>query len=341
MSKILDLSNSQTDLNSNYNEAISLHNQIIESGNAAATSLLEMCRCLKRMRDLKLYTALDFGSFEDYAEQMAGIKKRQAYKYIYTYEQFGDSFLQKNASLGVTKLELLAQIPAMDRDDFMEENKIEELSVKEFKELSEKYKQRGEQLSLLQAENEELKAEKDTASEEEENSEAEARERIFKKQSEELEKKESELRKLKEKLINLEQEQSKPVAPSEAEIKKIKKEAKIEAEDKAKAAIEKARIETEEKIKKAEQDKANVESQLKAIQEEHNAAKERAAKLEKELKLKSSAVSTEVMVHFEELKATVSKIVKKIQELKSEDEETAQKLSGGIIKFLDQVKQII
>lgn len=81
----------------------------------AAGALLEMCQGLKQMRDTKLYLQLNMPTFDAYCEDKVGIKARQAYTYISTYEKLGSTVLQSNANLGITKLELIAQLPAPDR----------------------------------------------------------------------------------------------------------------------------------------------------------------------------------------------------------------------------------
>lgn len=325
MSRVFeDYTAQQSGLSEGYQEAISLHNQIVESGNTAATYLLEMARGLKRMRDQKLYTALGYTSFEDYAEQMAGIKQRQAYKYIATYERFGEKFLLDHGSLGITKLELLAQIPATDLTDFEEEHPVEDLSVSQLKELTEKYRNQGEQMSLLQDENDKLKAEQaktpDSA---------------------------AEITALQEKIAQL--EQASTALPDEKELKKIQKEAEKAAKAKVQTDLDKAKRDAAEKIRKAETDavskiqkaeaeRSAAEQRLQAISAEQSAAEERAKKLEKELRLTSSAATQEVMIHFDYLQSTVNKILTKIQQVKADDPETAVKLAGAMVKLFDKVE---
>ena len=74
-----------TELSAVWQEAMQLHSNIMAARGAAASALVDSCRMLKEMRDKKLYTALGFEDFGAYAEQMAGIKQRQAYNYIKVY----------------------------------------------------------------------------------------------------------------------------------------------------------------------------------------------------------------------------------------------------------------
>lgn len=116
-------------------QAMQLHSDIMANMRAAATAMVEFCRQLKEMRDRKLYSALGFARFEDYAEQAVGIKWRQAYNYIQVYERLSPQLLEQNAGLGVTKLLLLTQVSAPDRAEFAGENDLAGMTVEEIKAL--------------------------------------------------------------------------------------------------------------------------------------------------------------------------------------------------------------
>ena len=68
-------------------EAIGLHYEIVSAAQAAASSLLDLGRKLKRMRDSGKYKALGFETFGDYTEQAVHIRQRQAYTYISVVEK--------------------------------------------------------------------------------------------------------------------------------------------------------------------------------------------------------------------------------------------------------------
>ena len=129
--------------------AIELHNSIVSAMKEAALALVSLCENLKRMRDTGQYKALGFEKFEDYTEQACRIKKRQAYNYIATYERLGGTFLQSNAQLGITKLQLLTEVCAVDRADFAEQNDLEGMSVSEIKKLIAENKEYSEQISIF------------------------------------------------------------------------------------------------------------------------------------------------------------------------------------------------
>ena len=121
-------------------EAYSIHQRILTNGKIVQSALLDMCKDLKRMRDEGLYQELGYDTFEDYSEQACGIKQRQAYSYISAYEKLGERYMQENASLGITKLELISQISSYEREEFLEKNDVEELSTRELKKQVEEFK---------------------------------------------------------------------------------------------------------------------------------------------------------------------------------------------------------
>ena len=129
-------------------QALLTHNRILANGQIAAQALIAVCEDLKRMRDEKLYEELEYDSFEDYAEQACGIKQRQAYSYIAAYERLGTNYLRQHSELGITKLELLSQIPDYEREDFTAAVDVEDISTRELKEEVQKWKNQFEQLSL-------------------------------------------------------------------------------------------------------------------------------------------------------------------------------------------------
>lgn len=132
-----------------YETALELHEAIVHSAQAAALSLMEMCRGLKKMRDTRLYESLGHSSFDDYCEKMAGIRARQAYTYIAVYERFGEARLAANASLGVTKLELISRLPFSEQDSVLEEAGLEGMSVAQLRAMAEQYRTVGHQEDML------------------------------------------------------------------------------------------------------------------------------------------------------------------------------------------------
>lgn len=137
-------------------DALELHYEIIAKGNLAASAMVDFCKSLKKMRDERKYLLLGHDSFEEYVEQEVGLKQRQAYSYIQAFESLGESFLQSNAKLGISKLSMLAALPWHERDDVLENNDIGEMSTRELKETIDKLHDTQEQLSLITEERDKL-----------------------------------------------------------------------------------------------------------------------------------------------------------------------------------------
>lgn len=144
----------------NKEKAFLVHNRILANGQIIGNALLEICRDLKTMRDDNLFTELGYETFEDYSEKACGIKQRQAYSYISAYEKLGEKFIEEKSDWGITKLELISQISSYEREEFLAENNVDELSVRELKKQVDDFKNQIEQLSFnlesTEAENKEL-----------------------------------------------------------------------------------------------------------------------------------------------------------------------------------------
>lgn len=139
-------------------EAVLLTERIKDNGRTAVNAVCNIGKDLRRMKNGGLYVHLGYATFEDYAEKEFDLKRRQAYLYISVYEKLGEDFVQSNAQLGITKLAMLTTVNAEERAEIIENNDIKAMNTKEFDELLAKYKEQGEQLSMLEDENNELKA---------------------------------------------------------------------------------------------------------------------------------------------------------------------------------------
>lgn len=129
-------------------KAYEVHARIMANGQVLQNTLLEICKDLKTMRDEKLYSSLGYSTFEDYAENACGIKQRQAYSYISTYEKLGEKLINDMENVGITKLALISEISSYERDEFINQTDIENSTVKELKAKVEEFKKQTEQLTL-------------------------------------------------------------------------------------------------------------------------------------------------------------------------------------------------
>ena len=285
-----------------------------------ALPIFDMCKDLKHMRDEGLYQELGYDTFEDYSEQACGIKQRQAYSYISAYEKLGEGYMQENASLGITKLELISQISSYEREEFLEKNDVEELSTRELKKQVEEFKNQIEQLTFnfesASKENAELTqqlkdiqdnmvdstitAEIDTES---------IKEAVSKAVEEAKAKTADEITKLKDQLKE-----------QQAKVKKV--------EDSKKAEIKKATAEANEKANK----------KIDKLLKEKNDADE---KLQEALKSAKAANADEdvtaVRFLFNNLQSTANEIKGHLMKISQKDKDQADKLSAVMLKALASI----
>ncbi|MGN0608359.1 MAG: DUF3102 domain-containing protein [Oscillospiraceae bacterium] len=335
------------DVNSpEYTEALTLHQQIITNGTIAANAIYEMGSCLKRMKEDKLYTALGYDSFDEYCEDKAKIKSRQAYTYIAVCEKFGKEFLQSNANLGITKLELLTHVNPLDRAEFMENTDVGEMSVSELKaeidRLQRENGEKGEQISFLQSTVEEKEGKL---------SSAEGRIKNLEKELDELDTEYSdacdtnniatnEINSLKKELEELRNRPAEVAVadPDPEEVNKRVSEALAKNDKKHKKEVKAL----EAKIKEYESSAANIkdgyEKKLQALSEkldnEKTAADDRIKALEEQIKTagEADAALIEFKFYFNEVQETLKKFVGVLGRV--EDAEKREKFRAAAEKFI-------
>lgn len=326
--------------------AIELHTQIMQHGKTAATAMVEFSRGLKRMRDEKLYEALGCTSFDVYVDEVVGIGQRQAYTYIRALEQLGPSLMEEQAHLGITKLEILAQVYAVDRAAFLEENNVEEMSVKEMRELTAKLKDTGEQLSFMTEENERLKEELADGHSTALNDAAEHIDDLKRRISEleaQLEESDEKDEHFAERLREAHEEGQKAEKKrAEAEKRAAVAAAEKKAAEKYNQAIataNAAKKQAEDALKEAKREAYERVAKLTAAAHaEKSATAARAAELEKRLKIAADPDTTAVAVYVEEVGGLLNKALAKITAVKQRDGESGAKLAGAMCRVMDTVR---
>lgn len=300
-----------------YQKAYELHSKIMANAEVAAGALLEMCRSLKEMRDTKLYMQFGISGFDEYCEQKVGIRARQAYTYISTYEKLGSTVLQSNANLGITKLELIAQLPALERAEELSSNTFDGMSVKEIRELVRKSKEQSEQLSILTEEKAEI-----------ENKAEQAEKKYFDLLSEQTAQKLESENRISELNRRIEELENQPVEvavvqPSLEDMEKIRNKirAEVQKENITQADIDKA---VEAAIKKEKsQAKAKINKQLEKLKAEKEemqraaeASKNKLDELQKKIQISDPAKSKAV-IYFEAMQQDYNNMISAIDEILS------------------------
>lgn len=312
-----------------YREAMELHAQIMQSGKLAAAAMVDFARGLKRMRDDRLYLALGLETFDQYADEVVGIGKRQAYTYIRGLEQLGPRMMEEHASLGITKLEILTQVYALDREEFLAEHNVEDMSAREMRELVEKLKNKGEQLEFAFAENARLKEELEAAKSEP----------VVADVAGTIEGQAAKIEELERRLSEADAARVSAVAAAE---KAARKAAATAEREKVKGEIAKAEKEKKEAIQKLESVKKEADErvhQITAVTEaEREAQLQRAKELEHKLKIAADPDTTAVAVYVDELQGLLGKAVARIRAVRAKDGDTGAKLGAAMIKVLDAAK---
>lgn len=351
MSEIITVpENEITDL---YNEAVKTHREIMVNGAIAAEALLKLCKNLKHMRDNKLYEQLGYEKFESYCEEMAGIKERMAYTYISTYENLGDSVLQSNAKLGITKLNLLTGMNPVERAEGLADGTFENMSVSEIKELIKKNREQGEQITLLtlQLENEKNEASADTDETDKLNELKTEFEKNYKEMSakkaeeikaleEELHKKESahkiELEQLSETISTELREQLSEEIKAEMSAEHSSADNSEEIQKQIEAAVTAAKKEAEKEVKAKLKEKSDKQAEkIKALEDAITAAGTEKEKLQKQLAL-SDSKSAKAMVYIDALQNNFNALFAIIAEM---DEEQQNKFKGAVLKLTSAMQK--
>lgn len=285
--------------------------------------MISLCENLKLMRDKHLYEALGFETFDTYTEQACGIKRRQAYNYISTYEKLGGTVLQSNAQLGITKLQLLTEVCAVDRDDFVAENDLAGMSVKEIKELVEKSKQQGEQLALLGDElndsnnaQKSLQADKQNLTDEN---------KLLHKRIKELESKPVEVAVQEPTQAQIEAAAKSKINSLKASFEKEKQNAVEEA---VKQATEKTKSSVKETLEK------DYKAKLESIEKERQAALDKAKQLAIKLDKNADADLVAATLYFNELQSHLKKFINSVEKICETNSAQGEKLKQIAQNFL-------
>lgn len=311
------------------NEAVELHLDIRKNGELAASALVEFAKGLKQMRDKRLYTELGFETFEEYVENAVGIRQRQAYNYIQVLENLGESVLQSNATLGITKLKILSELPRPEREEFLAENDIEGMSTREMKEAAAKLVQVEEQLTFVTSENERLQRENAELKEECADSD-----NMIDEQDDEIIRLKKELKEAQERPVETAVREPSPEEIAEMTAKAVKDEQKRAAKE-LKAKVDQLTEEKKQAVSAAEE---KAKKQLAELEEKYKAViasteQERAdfaaklADVEKSSKVTANPEVLKFSVYYE----TVQKNIEAMQAIiKGVDAETGEKLKAAL-----------
>lgn len=343
MSEIINIE--AKDVTEVYEDALQTHQRIMANSEICARSLFEVCKDLKKMRDKKLYEQFGYETFDNYCENMAGVKSRMAYNYISAYENLGATVLQSNAHLGITKLNLIAGMNPVERAEGLHDGTFENMSVSEIKELVKKNKEMGEQIDLLK---EQLEEAQSTDNEQEccdESAETDTEKEDLKKKNEELIKMlhekdsqhEKELKNLRDDIEDelreeIEEEYKSKLADEPAETEDNS--AEIQKQIDEAVATAKKETEKEVKAKYSEKEKKQKEK-IKALEDAISSADADKKTLEKQLAL-SDTKSAKAMVYIQSIQDNFNSLFALISDM---DAEQQDKFKGAVLKLTNVMQE--
>ena len=320
-------------------EAEYLHYEILRNGNDAAEAMCSLAMNLKKMRDERLYEELGFDSFENYTEKAVGLKKSQAYDYIKALETLGEDVFRSTGRLGITKVKALCAFSPTQAEQFVNENNVDEMTVKELNAKVEELTKQGEQLTL-DLDNAKNSSEEELQKLRDEIYDLEVANEHLEKENEELKNKptevavrepsEEEITKYSEKAVD---EAKKEYTQKLADAEKAKNTAEKQLKDAEKKHSEELKKAKADALKAARDEAAKENSQLA---DEIAKVKQHSAELEKQLKLSASPEITRFSFYFEAVQNDISKLKEALSKI--DDAETAAKLKANMCRFADTLK---
>ena len=345
-------------------EAIGLHYEIVSAAQAAASSLLDLGRKLKRMRDSGKYKALGFETFGDYTEQAVHIRQRQAYTYISVVENVPARLVEENAAAGVTKLALLAKLGPADQQEVAGQD-LAHITVTELKQIIEEKNGLAEQLSLLQEETKpDAEAESSEVDMEALRAEAleQARAEVAAEHRKELAKQSRRLQ--QDHLEEMDRQMHKVAADQQDALECRMREYRQSTDREAEEKVRKIRAEAQEKIKKAKAEAAQEaekkleeerqaarrdqeerdRADLEAARQEAEAARTQAEKIARKLQLAHSEESIRFALLFEQLQNAAQEMMDLVDALTAagRDEEATRlrtALAGALQALAGQMNE--
>lgn len=300
---------------------------------AQTMALIYIVEIGRRLAEAK--SALPYGKWGEWLKEEVGFSQSTANNYMRLFEEYGASQIsifgasvdsQTFANLPYSKALQLLAVPQEEREDFAKEVGASDLSVKELKEaIAERDRARKEAREAKERE-EELadklaEAEAATAAAEEKAAEAKKLRGTLETMASDLERAKKNASDLRDKLKKAETD---PKIPK-ATLDKIKADATEAAKKAAEAENEKALKDAKERatIAEAEALKAKLDAQK---------AQRSLEEAQKKLKTASPEV-TAFKALFDSMQTTAAKLHSMIDTIRSNDPETADKLSAALKAF--------
>lgn len=305
-------------------------------------SLLSQAQCLlltfaieigRRLHEAK--SLLPHGEWGNWLKEKVGFSQSSANNYMKIFEEYGDEQItlfgavpnsQTLGNLPYTKALKLLALPSEEREEFVSENKVEEMSSRELEQAIRERNEAREALKKAQEEKEELQElldSKENYEEAAEEAKAEAdrlREEKEKAEADLIKAKDKE-KKAKEALKKLKENPEIPDSVTE----KIKAEAEAKASEKAKKELESTIETANKKIDEAVKKQREAEKSAADVQSQYD-------ELIKRQKMNDPDVM-EFKVYFRQAQEVQGKLRRLLENIRGKDPETAKGLIEALHKL--------
>lgn len=104
---------------------------------------------LSVIKDTKSYSEKRYNNFEEYAENELGYSKRHANRFIKISREYSGTSMSQMPKLGITKLISLAELPVEEREEFIDNNPVEDMTTRELQEAIKKNKELESQFEVF------------------------------------------------------------------------------------------------------------------------------------------------------------------------------------------------
>lgn len=307
--------------------------EVIELTEQAQTMMvcyvIEIGRRLKEAKSM-----LGHGEWGSWLKTKVNYSQSTADNYMKIFDEYGNdqiSFfgLAKSQTLGnlpYTKALKLLAVPSDEREEFIKENNVEELSTRELDRLIEEKKQ-------AEAERDKERERADKLAEErveleKTQKEIELKDARIKTLEANLEKAEAEKKKAKAQIKELKEN---PTVPEEV-LEKLKSEASAEAESKSKE-----KFEADTQALRDEIDK--IKTEKKEAEDRASQSTLRIAELEKKIKM-SSPEATAFKVQFDAAQKALAAAQESLEKLSATDSELGEKFKGAFKALIKRYEEL-
>lgn len=309
---------------------------LIITNQAQYTALAYIIELGRRLTEAK--SLLKHGEWAEWLKNKVSFSQSTATSYMRIFDEYGSSQQllfggvvnsQALVNLPHTKILKLLAIPKDEREDFIEQNDVENISTRELDKIIKERNQALKDAEKAQKEAEEYKLYKEKAEASQEKA-TKAEAELLKAQllKQDLEKELAKMEaSLSERDKTIKDLKDKPTI-SPKEMNEIKEKAKLEAEKALKKQLEEA----SEREKKALLEKQEA-------QRESEEAKQRIAELEKKAKMADSNV-TEFKAFFERLQTDANSCLNIVEKVSKNSPEMAEKLKSALKKLGTSLSKI-